>query len=73
MLRRTITGKRKWLVGSEDSARAAGIDIAGGWPRGVWKAPCGDFYAEDQQPDEGRGTLARTVWELAPADPPVGR
>lgn len=48
MERRDVTGKRKWLVGTEEKAKEAGIDVAGGWPEGIRKGECGDFYAEEE-------------------------
>jgi hypothetical protein len=45
LLRRDVTGKRKWVAGSEEKARAEGFPIAEpGWPEGEWQAPCGDFF-----------------------------
>ncbi|HEY7592047.1 MAG TPA: CU044_5270 family protein [Actinophytocola sp.] len=48
MWRRDVTGKRKWLVGTEAQARAHGIEVEGGWPEGVWRAPCGDWFAKEE-------------------------
>jgi len=45
LLRRDVTGKRKWVAGSEEQARADGLPIdEPGWPEGEWQAPCGDFF-----------------------------
>jgi hypothetical protein len=41
LLRRTLTGRRRWLVGDESQADRPG------WPTGEWLAPYGDFYAAD--------------------------
>jgi hypothetical protein len=42
----TPTGKRVWVIGSEQAAAAAGVKPGdfGGQPRGDLTAPCGDFY-----------------------------
>lgn len=49
MWRRDVTGARKWVAGSEAEARADGFDIdAPGWPEGVWRARCGDWFAEEE-------------------------
>ncbi|HWM06305.1 MAG TPA: CU044_5270 family protein [Actinophytocola sp.] len=56
LLRRKMTGERKWLEGTEEQARAAGIEMEGGWPEGEWRAPCGDFYAQEsgREPECGK-------------------
>ena len=47
--RRKVTGERKWLVGSAEQMRAAGISPERpAWPEGEWRAPCGDWFAEEQ-------------------------
>ncbi|SFQ50910.1 hypothetical protein SAMN05421810_108180 [Amycolatopsis arida] len=46
LLRRDVTGERRWVVGTEQEAVAAGVDTTGGWPEGEWRAPCGGFFAE---------------------------
>lgn len=51
--RRDVTGARKWVSGSEAEARADGYPIDdAGWPEGEWRAPCGDWFAteEDREP-----------------------
>lgn len=45
--RRDVTGKREWILGNEAEAAAAGVFQEPGWPEGEWRAPCGDFYAEE--------------------------
>ena len=59
--RRDVTGARKWVTGSEEEARAAGFPIdEPGWPEGEWRAPCGDWFAEE----EGREPCAKKgSWE----------
>jgi hypothetical protein len=42
---RRQTGRRRWLLGDEQQATAAGFSIPDGWPTGRWRAPYGDFYA----------------------------
>lgn len=42
LLRRTLTGRRRWLVGDESQP------VAPGWPTGEWRAPYGDFYAAER-------------------------
>lgn len=59
LLRRDVTGKRKWVAGSEEQARADGFAIdEPGWPEGEWQAPCGDFFAEEagDEPCEQKGS-----------------
>jgi hypothetical protein len=47
--RRDVTGARKWVTGSEEELRAEGYPIDDlSWPEGEWRAPCGDWYAEDE-------------------------
>ncbi|TVT23587.1 hypothetical protein FNH05_32910 [Amycolatopsis rhizosphaerae] len=49
MERRTTTGNRQWLVGTEAEARAAGaVSDKPAWTDGVRKAACGDFYADTE-------------------------
>jgi hypothetical protein len=48
--RRDVTGARKWLAGTEPEAQAANIPLEDmGWPEGEWQAPCGDWFAEEEQ------------------------
>jgi hypothetical protein len=47
--RRDVTGERKWVVGSEAEAKADGYPVdETGWPEGEWRAPCGDWFAEEE-------------------------
>jgi hypothetical protein len=47
LMRRDVTGKRKWVSGTEEEARADGIRFdAPGWPE--QRAPCGDWNASGQ-------------------------
>ena len=47
--RRDVTGARKWVQGTEEQARAAGVPVdEAGWPEGEWRAPCGDFFATEE-------------------------
>ncbi|MBV8931352.1 MAG: CU044_5270 family protein [Kutzneria sp.] len=48
--RRTVTGERKWITGTEDEARKAGILGDSGPSTEEFRAPCGDFFASDNQP-----------------------
>jgi hypothetical protein len=49
LLRRDVTGKRKWISGTEEEAKADGIRIDdGASSEGEWRAPCGDWYAENE-------------------------
>jgi hypothetical protein len=41
LLHRTLTGRRRWLVGDESQP------VGPGWPTGEWRAPYGDFYATE--------------------------
>lgn len=59
LLRRDVTGARKWVSGTEAEAEADGIPTdEAGWPEGEWRAPCGDWYAteEGKQPCSSPGT-----------------
>ncbi|CCH33780.1 CU044_5270 family protein [Actinosynnema sp. NPDC047251] len=47
LLRRDVTGNQQWVLGTEQEAKAAGVSAEGGWPEGEWRAPCGDFFAQD--------------------------
>jgi len=42
LLRRTLTGRKRWLAGDESRADSPA------WPTGEWRAPYGDFYAADE-------------------------
>lgn len=57
--RREVTGKRTWVAGTEEEARAAGLqpDVPA-WPEGEWRAPCGDWFAEEEgrEPCREKGT-----------------
>ncbi|RJQ78453.1 hypothetical protein D5S17_12940 [Pseudonocardiaceae bacterium YIM PH 21723] len=57
MERRTLTGKRTWIVGTEEEAKAAGIDVEGGWPTGEYTTRYGDFIAayEGREPQPKAG------------------
>jgi hypothetical protein len=47
--RRDVTGARKWVVGNDADARAAGLDVdMPAWPEGEWRAPCGDWFAKEE-------------------------
>jgi hypothetical protein len=47
--RRDVTGARKWIAGSEEQARNDGYPIdEAGWPEGEWRAPCGDWFAQEE-------------------------
>ncbi len=52
---RDVTGRRQWQVGTEQAARAAGVDVDGGWPEGDFRAKCGDFFL-----DRGERPCSRT-------------
>jgi hypothetical protein len=57
--RRDVTGARKWVAGTEEAARKAGFPIdEAGWPEGEWRAPCGDWFAEEEgrEPCETKGS-----------------
>jgi hypothetical protein len=62
LLRRDVTGARKWVSGSEEEARKAGFPIdEAGWPEGEWRAPCGDWFAAE----EGRDPCERPgSWQV---------
>ncbi len=48
--RRSIIGQRKWMVGTEAEARAAGITVDDGGPQPDQLAgPCGDFHSNPGQ------------------------
>jgi len=73
--RRDVTGKRKWVQGTEEQARAAGYPIdEAAWPEGEWRAPCGDFFAKEEgkQPCTEPGSWQRPTPEFLaglPRDP----
>ncbi|TDV40751.1 CU044_5270 family protein [Actinophytocola oryzae] len=59
LLRRDVTGARKWVSGTEAEARAAGYPVdEGGGLEGKWRAPCGDWFAKEEhrEPCARRGT-----------------
>ncbi|MGH3759112.1 hypothetical protein [Actinophytocola sp.] len=72
--RRGETGKRKWLRGTEAQARADGVVGDVTWPEGVWRAPCGDWFAvEDGREPCGRipdwGSPNQEFMASLPRDP----
>lgn len=72
--RRDVTGKSKWVVGTEEGAKAAGVKTEDGWPEGEWRAPCGDWFAKQQgeQPCTRPGGWQNPTpeWQAGlPADP----
>lgn len=74
LLEHRVTGAVRWLTGSEDRARAAGFDPRDGVPIGRFRAPWGDFHAEQEGRLPGRraqGWHAPTPTFLAalPHDP----
>jgi hypothetical protein len=62
--RRDVTGARKWVRGTEEQAKAAGVPVGEGGMEGEWKARCGDWF--------GQAALRYPRW-LAEADPGVAR
>jgi hypothetical protein len=54
--RRTVTGARKWVVGTESAARADGFltDAPGGL-ESESRAPCGDWSAQGREPCTTKG------------------
>lgn len=59
MWRRDVTDARKWVAGTEAEARADNLPIdEASWPEGEWQAPCGDWYAADEnrQPCSTKGS-----------------
>ncbi|GAA1340258.1 CU044_5270 family protein [Saccharothrix algeriensis] len=73
LLRRDVTGNQRWVVGTEEQARAAGVSTDGGWPEGEWRAPCGDFYARSPEQwctDRGSWQNPTPEWQAGlPTDP----
>jgi hypothetical protein len=57
LLVRRSTGRRVWLLRSEQEAVRAGLDIREPWPTGRWRAPYGDFFAaaSGRQPGSADG------------------
>lgn len=47
--RSEATGARKWVVGTEEGARAEGLPVDEDEPRVEQQAPCGDWSAEDER------------------------
>lgn len=48
LLRRKTTGARKWVVGTEEQAKADGFPLDDMGENGEYRAPCGDFYADGE-------------------------
>ncbi|NUT95050.1 MAG: CU044_5270 family protein [Saccharothrix sp.] len=72
LLRRDVTGNQQWIVGTEDEAKAAGVDTQGGWPEGEWRAKCGGFFAEPGKECDDRGGWQHPTaeWQASlPTDP----
>jgi hypothetical protein len=53
LLRRSLTGQRRWLVDDESQMNHRG------WPTGEWRAPYGDFYAHDMPSESPPGQWHR--------------
>lgn len=65
MQRRGTTGNRKFLLGTEEQAKASGMLDSRGAVEGEKRARCGDFYASD----EGREPCAREGnWQIPTPD-----
>jgi len=63
MQRLTPTGKRVWVIGTEQQAEAAGFQGMGDGPRqGV--APCGDFYPPTGTAPSCADTARTAGWQL---------
>lgn len=59
--RREVTGERKWVIGTEEKARADGMPIDETVPWKDQRAPCGDWSAED----EGRKPCTQKAgWQM---------
>ncbi|RKT51798.1 CU044_5270 family protein [Saccharothrix australiensis] len=73
LLRRDVTGNQRWVVGTEEQAKAAGVDTRGGWPEGEWRAPCGEFFApspERRCAEAGSWQHPTAEWQAGlPTDP----
>lgn len=73
LLRRDVTGNKQWVLGTEEEAKAAGLDTEGGWPEGEWRAPCGDFFATSPAQrcaDQGSWQNPTAEWQAGlPTDP----
>ncbi|MFI9811939.1 CU044_5270 family protein [Saccharothrix variisporea] len=72
LLRRDVTGNQQWVVGTEQEAKAAGVETEGGWPEGEWRAKCGGFFAEPGKEcaDEGSWQHPTAEWQAGlPTDP----
>lgn len=54
LLDHRVSGRVRWLSGSEQVARSAGFDPRDGVPVGRFQAPYGDFHAEQQGRRPGR-------------------
>ncbi|MEU4745600.1 hypothetical protein AB0G02_34760, partial [Actinosynnema sp. NPDC023658] len=65
LLRRAATGNRQWVVGTEDEAKAAGVDPGGPWPEGEWRAPCGDFFTDEKCGRPGGWNNPTPEWQAS--------
>jgi DNA-binding CsgD family transcriptional regulator len=77
LIDRRPTGRRQWLVGSEEEARAAGYDVEYPGPVGRFQAPHGDFYAhlngQPPRPHPGGWQMPDPSFLAAlPRDPATG-
>ncbi|MFT7839839.1 CU044_5270 family protein [Saccharothrix sp. BKS2] len=77
LLRRDVTGNQRWVLGTEEEARAAGVPTGNTWPRGGWpegdeRARCGDFDVEPERQCRVPGSWSHPTaeWQAGlPTDP----
>ncbi|OQO93774.1 hypothetical protein B1813_04390 [Saccharomonospora piscinae] len=69
--RRDVTGEREWVLGSEEQARAAGVEFTPGEvDEGEWRVPCGDWFAEQPCTRPGGWHNPTPEWQAGlPRDP----
>lgn len=71
LVRRDVTGRRKWIQGSEAEARKVKYPpgskiqdpLMAGWPEGEWRTPCGDVYGFGSV-DTSRGRCRGGFWSM---------
>jgi hypothetical protein len=65
---RTGTGNQQWVVGTEEEAKAAGLDLVDGWSRGEWRGKC--VTTSDRSPCPSGWQSAAPEWQAGlPTDP----
>ncbi|WP_156756471.1 hypothetical protein [Actinokineospora pegani] len=71
LARGDVTGDQRWVLGTEEQARAAGVATTNTWPEGDERARCGDFSVEPAQQCREPGGWRHPTAEWQAGRPPT--